>query len=155
MRTSVTIVACTLPDWHALVRKCTDIYKSSPTRELDKKSIPVGDTSSYAMVLEVINNRAEAVGNLSKAYRSLDFIHVTFLIYFEDGDQVQSFCNLLNVVHIQYADREGNVLLCGSLRQLRDLIEGVRLVVQDRIDLRTVFEGIESRLGQLGFKEIF
>jgi len=148
----VEMIACTLPDWVKFVKTFEAITGESPTRELDKRNIPVGDPGSYAMALERINNRLQAIGNLSNGYRSLDFVDFTFLVHFNDRDDLSSFCNLLDITHMQFMDgSKGYVLFKGSVRQLRDLI-----LVGNEIELyRPIFNRMYDLLSACGFRSLF
>ncbi len=88
----VELIACTLVDWPTFVDTCVKMYGSSPTRELDKRNITVGTPATYVMALESLNNRTI---NLKEAGISLDFVHVTFAVHFEDIDAALKFNNLL------------------------------------------------------------
>lgn len=148
----VELIACTLPDWVKFVKTFEAITGESPTRELDKRNIPVGDPGSYAMALERISNRVDAIGNLSRGYRSLDFIDITFLVHFNDGDDLGAFCNLLDITHLQFMDgTKGYVLFKGSVRHIRDLIN----VGNEICQYRPIFNRMYELLCVLGFKSLF
>jgi hypothetical protein len=114
--TSVKLVAGTSPDWNVLIPACQSVWGTSPTRELDAKGIAIGLPSSYAMALEVIDGRRHVVNDISKAYRSKDFIHLTFLIAMSDCDAFRDFCNLAYICKLAYQDRNRGVgFFCGSI----------------------------------------
>lgn len=149
----VSVIAYTQPEWSRLISLFKEINGESPTRELDKKGIQVGDPGSYAMTLERINNRTEAVGNLQKGYRSLDFVDFTFLIGMDDSDYLQKLCNIIDATHLQYTGKHGTgyVVLKGSVKQLRELI-----VVGSQIEeYRPLFNRMYDCLCTYGFKTAF
>lgn len=152
MKTLCELISCTMTDWKRYIGAIQKVTGLSPTRELDKQKIPVGNPASYAMSLEVINSRT---CNLSKAFRSLDFVHVTFLVYFEDSDQIQTFSNLLNITHITHTDKEGNIIFVGSVKQLRDIIEVGLTECIDNNDIYNVLDTMYAHLCGLGFKDVF
>lgn len=122
-RVGVALIGITQVDWAKFIAISKTVFHQSPTRELDKANIPVGDAGSFAMTIEVVNCNREAVGNLSKAFRSLDFINLVFIVNFEDGDQCDAFCNMLNVAHLLYTVRaSGTVILNGTLKQIKDIL---------------------------------
>lgn len=147
----IEVIAATTPNWPTLVRSS----KVSPTRELDKRGITVGDLGSYAMTFEVINHNPSCVGDLSRAYRSLDFIHLTLKMKFDDIDLAEAFCNLANITHISYTDRNSIIYLVGSIRQFHDLLQAF-LVEDDRFEqFRLTLDKIYLILCELGFKTLF
>lgn len=146
----ITVIAATTPNWLVLTKG-----NVSPTRELDRKAIPVGDLGSYAMTFEVINNNPSSVGDLSRANRSLDFIHITLLMKFNDIDLAESFCNLANITHISYTDRQSKVYAVGSVRQWANLLFAF-LCNDDRFEqFRVTLDKIYIILCDLGFKTLF
>ncbi len=151
MKFTVHLISFTMPDWAQFVKICQEIYGVSPTRDLDSKHITVGDPGSFAMAIEVLNNRPEAVGDLSKGYRGIDFIHFSFLVHTNDSEALEGFCNLLDITHLQFSGRDGKVLLCGSVRQLKDAISCGCEIEQ----YRGIFNRMHDILVNFGFKSLF
>lgn len=149
---AVEVIACTMVDWNKFISVSKKIFNESPTRELDAKKITVGDPGSFAMAIEVINNRREAVGDLSKAYRSLDFIQFVFMVYLSDGEELEGFANLLELTHLQYANRSsGSMIIGGTVRQIKEaIVFGCELS-----QYRQLFNRMHSLLCQHGFSTLF
>lgn len=143
---TVNILACTIPDWPLLVKTCESMFGSSPTRELDRKGIKVGDPASYAMVVENINNNSNAVGNLRYANLSLDCIHLTVSIHFDDMDKAAYLFRLTRTVKLLSGPK---VLMIGALREFKDLIE-----LNDDVCLGAL-NSLYQQLCILGFKTLF
>jgi hypothetical protein len=153
MNVGVVVISHTSPDWARFVMCFKGINGESPTRELDKKNIPVGDPGTFAMALEGISGRPEAIGDLQRGYRSLDFVDFTFLVSFDDADYLQKFCNFLDISHVQYLGKHGTgfVLLKGTVKQLRNLI----IAGSDFVEYRTIFNRMYDHLCTFGFKTAF
>lgn len=142
----VDLIACTCPDWPTLVSSCVRMFGSSPTRELDKRNINVGSPATYAMTLENVNNNSEAIGNLKLANVSLEFIHLTFAVHFEDIDTATHFGNLITCPTLCYKSK---VMFCANLRQIRDLL------VIDDTQCKDVVNQLHGIISKLGFKSLF
>ncbi len=116
---SVEIIGCTTVSWQQFTAACVKSFGSAPTRELDARGIKVGDVLSYAYAIEVLNDNTD----FQRLNRSLDFIHLTFTVSFDDYDQFPKFCNLAPMRMLQFQLRsKGFGLFSGSLRELRALI---------------------------------
>lgn len=143
----VSLIACTMPDLQELYRACLSAFKVSPFTELDKRGASVQTPGTYAMVLEHINNNSDAINNLQLGNYSLEFVHVTFLIKFDDMDCASNFANTLGFGcnHIN----NNILLLCGTIRQFRDIIES-----NNELYI-SVLNQMHDKLCVLGFKSLF
>lgn len=150
-RIGVALVAQTSPDWTRFVAISKELFHQSPTRDLDKAGVVVGDAGSFAMAIEVMNSNREAVNNLNKAFRSLDFINLVFIVNFEDGDMCDVFCNMLNIAHLLYTTRgSGTVLLNGTLKQIKDII----VCLSNNDELRPVTNQMYEELCKHGLRTL-
>lgn len=120
IKNTVQIIGATTPHWSLLVKTCVEVFGTSPTRELDVRGMRLADPTSYTAVLEILNGKSIEV---EKAFRSLDFVHLTFLIQFEDEEQFANFCNLTDICKLTWMHKKGPVgIFCGSLKQLKELV---------------------------------
>ncbi len=120
---SVEIISGTTIAWDKFTSSCVKAFGRAPTRALDAKNIPVGSVLSFAYAIEVLNGNDESLGSINKLQRSLDFIHLTFVVTFEDYDQFPLFCNLAPMSLLQFQIKsKGFGLFNGSLRELRALV---------------------------------
>lgn len=116
----VWIISATQVNWETFIDCCLSAFGTSPTQELDLHKVMLDNQTSYVKALEVLNKRPEAIEDLKKASRSLDFVHLTFFISFDDADLFDQFCNLAGLCQVTYQDKIG--LFCGSLKQIKELI---------------------------------
>jgi len=148
----VQLISATTPHWSALVNTCVDIFGRSPTRELDSRGLRLEDPTAYTSVLEILNGREVDV---RKAHRSLDFVHLTFLIQFEDEDQFTNFCNLSEICKLVWTNKKGSVgIFDGSLKQLKELVE-VACSRDIPCEIRLTANKIYLFLDRAGYKELF
>ncbi len=143
---TVNIIACTVPDWNTLVHSCESMFGTNPARALDAKNIPTGSPASYAMVMENVNNNANAIGNLRFANLSLDIVHITISVHFEDIDLATHFRRLVTCPVIGNGSK---MILCLTLRQIRDLVN-----LNDEMCIE-VLNTIYHLMSKIGFKSLF
>ncbi len=150
----VEIVGCTTIAWDKFTSSCVKAFGSSPTRALDSKCIPVGNILSFAYAVEVLNGNEEAINNIPKLQRSLDFIHLSFAVSFDDYDQFPKFCNLAPVSLIQFQNRsKGFGLFGGTLRDIRALI--ISGSQKDQMEeIRKTCNEMNKYIEMLGFTEL-
>jgi hypothetical protein len=152
VKNTVQLICATTPHWSVLVQTCVDIFGTSPTRELDIRGIRLADPTAYTSVLEILNGKTHEV---EKANRSLDFVHLTFLIQFEDEEQFTNFCNLTDICKLIWMHKKGPVgVFCGTLKQLKELviISCVRDIDQE---IRLTANKIYCYLDQSGYRGLF
>lgn len=116
---SVELIGCTTVAWDKFTSVCVKEFGQSPTRALDSKGIKVGDVASFAYSIEVLNQNVD----FTKLQRSMDFIHLAFMVTIEDYDFFPEFCNLapLNLLQFQIKHK-GIGFFAGTLRDFRALI---------------------------------
>lgn len=142
----VFVLATTFPDYSSIIHNCTQMFGVSPSRDLDKKNIPLNSPASFAMMLEVLNNNSSAVGDLENANISLDIVNIVFAVQFDDFDVCSHFCNLLSGIQTRYNTK---VIFNLSLRQIRDLINS------NDISCLSLLNSMYSIMCRMGYKSLF
>jgi hypothetical protein len=146
----VELIGCTAIAWDKFTSSCVKEFGRSPTRELDKKNIRVGDVLSWAYSLEILLGNTNVINSPSKLNRSLDFINLVFQISFDDGDVGVSFINLadFDILHFPLRSKCTQII-CGTLRDFKNLVNTT--TKEQPEEIRRVNNDIYKFIEQLGF----